>query len=69
MRGMAADPRKWGAMLEFSTKVMDRKEVIEREEQMDRRRERLIRETGQMLRELRDRAGQTLSRPTAMTDH
>lgn len=61
MRGMAEDPRKWGAMLEFSTKVMDKKEEVKREEQTEMRRKRLIRETEEMLRGLRERAGRVAS--------
>lgn len=53
MRGMAVDPAKWGALLEFSKIVIDRKEQVEREEQEDSRRERLVREAADLLRELR----------------
>lgn len=49
MKGMVADPNKWNAVLEFCKTVMSRKEVVEREEQADARREVLIRETRQML--------------------
>lgn len=54
MRGMTVDPRKWDAVLEFSNRVMDRKERVEREEQADSRRDRLMAETERILRELRE---------------
>lgn len=53
MRGMAAYPGKWKAMMEFSKRVMDRKEEVEREEQADARRARLIRETGEFQGDVR----------------
>lgn len=65
MRGMAADPTKWRAIMEFSKRVMDRKEEVEREEKADARRAMLIRETEEILGDLRGggarrRAGQSL---------
>lgn len=68
MRGMTADPRKWDAVLEFSRRVMDMKERVEREEQADSRRYRLIAETESILRELRERSGQAASRLMGRTD-
>lgn len=44
LHGAMTDPRKWGAMLEFAGKVIDRKEEVEREEQAQERQSRLIRE-------------------------
>lgn len=49
LRGAATDPRKWCAMLEFAGKVIDRKEEVEREEQAEERRNRIIRETEEIL--------------------
>lgn len=49
LRGVATDPKKWDAMLEFSKKVIDRKEEVEREQQADERRNRLLRETEEIL--------------------
>lgn len=64
LRGMAADPHKWDAALEFSRKIMDRKEEVEREEQTEERYVKLIRSIEEILggggvdagrrRELRD---------------
>lgn len=54
---MVADPRKWAAVLEFAGEVMDRKSVVGREEEAERRRERLIRETEELLGERRRSAG------------
>lgn len=52
LRGAATDPKKWNAMLIFSKKVMDRKEEVEREEQAEARKSRLIRETEELLGEV-----------------
>lgn len=59
LRGVATDPKKWDAMLEFSKKVIDRKEEVEREQQADERRNRLLRETEEILRV---RSGETRRR-------
>lgn len=49
LRVMVGDANKWKAMIDFSTKVMDRKEVVEREEQAEERYRVLIRETEEIL--------------------
>lgn len=49
MRGIAADPHKWNAGLEFSRRIMDRKEEVEREEQAEERYVQLIRSTEEIL--------------------
>lgn len=69
MRGMVSNPRKWAAVLEFVSKVMDRKSVVEREEEAERRREKLIRETVDLLRGQRMSAGRIMGRPQDKTDH
>lgn len=68
MRGMTADPRKWDAVVEFSTRIMDRKEEVERKEQAELRRGRLIAETERIIGEIRRRTGQPASRRLGRTN-
>lgn len=49
LRGMVTDPRKWDAAIEFSRKVMNKKEEVEREEQAEARYALLIKETEELL--------------------
>lgn len=66
--GMTADPCKWDAVVEFSNRIMDRKEEVEREEQAELRRGRLIAETERSIGETRGRTGQPASRRLGRTN-
>lgn len=62
LRGMAADPGKWNAAVEFAGVIMDRKEIVEREEQVEARHRELIRETRELLGETRGGTGRRTGR-------
>lgn len=62
LRGMATDPSKWKAAIEFAGEVMNRKEVVERKEQAEARHDEVIRETRELLEELNGRTGRRTGR-------
>lgn len=63
---MAANPFKWKAALEFAKEVMDRKEVLERQEQTDDIRNKVILEARRMLE---DRRGGAMQSAAGISDY
>lgn len=69
MRRMLSHPQKWRALLDFAVRVIERKSEVEREEQAERMREKMLRDTEELLGGQRICAGQSMGRRMVTIDH